>query len=354
MNGVAQKWYLTIENDTVMMTLYGKLTKSINNNHLEKLLEFPSVSTKQINMLIHLSKSLCQSNKIKSALKNKDVKLFENELEVQADKKRLYEEYLKKFGGRFANELKLETSDINEDFNNFSNLILTYNSLKTEYQATPMSSDTYVEKLFKKFASRREDFRLMRANMFAIIRKLALRIGECFEQKGLLLNRDDVFFLDFNDINGEIDVSAIDFKKIDERRREYSFFQTFHPPSHFKVENGLWPTFSNRESDLTNTGLGASKGQVVGKAVVLEEFSIPKKDSFEILVTRRTDPGWTALMALSKGIVVEHGGILSHASIVARELGIPAVIGIEKVCEKFATGDMLFVDGNNGIVQKVN
>jgi pyruvate,water dikinase len=58
-------------------------------------------------------------------------------------------------------------------------------------------------------------------------------------------------------------------------------------------------------------------------------------------------------MALSKGIIVEHGGILSHASIVARELGIPAVIGITGACEKFKTGDILFVDGEKGFVSKV-
>ena len=58
-------------------------------------------------------------------------------------------------------------------------------------------------------------------------------------------------------------------------------------------------------------------------------------------------------MGLSKGIIVEHGGILSHASIVARELGIPAVIGIKGACEKFNTGDIIFIDGEKGIVKRV-
>ena len=58
-------------------------------------------------------------------------------------------------------------------------------------------------------------------------------------------------------------------------------------------------------------------------------------------------------MALSKGIIVEHGGILSHASIVARELGIPAVIGITGACEQFNSGDILFIDGEKGFVSKV-
>ena len=99
--------------------------------------------------------------------------------------------------------------------------------------------------------------------------------------------------------------------------------------------------------------MGVSPGKTIGKAIVLKKFEIPKKNSFDIIVTKRTDPGWTALMGLSKGIIVEHGGILSHASIVARELGIPAVIGIKGACEKFKRGDILFIDGEKGFVKRV-
>jgi len=56
------------------------------------------------------------------------------------------------------------------------------------------------------------------------------------------------------------------------------------------------------------------------------------------------------LMALSKGLVVEHGGMLSHASIVARELQIPAVIGIKDACKRIRSGDMVLVDGDTGLV----
>ena len=82
----------------------------------------------------------------------------------------------------------------------------------------------------------------------------------------------------------------------------------------------------NEKNNSVNHVTGFSPGKIICKALVLIKFKMPKKNSFDIIVTRRTDPGWTALMGLSKGIIVEHGGILSHASIVARELGIPAVI----------------------------
>jgi len=107
------------------------------------------------------------------------------------------------------------------------------------------------------------------------------------------------------------------------------------------------------KSQNEKEGMGVSPGHATGRAIVLKEFTIPEPDSFEILVTKRTDPGWTALMALSQGIVVEHGGILSHASIVARELGIPAVIGAKGACSTYNSGDLLYVDGDKGFVHRM-
>ena len=76
MSGVLRKWYLTVENDTVMMTAYGKLTKSITSQELSKLLDFPSVSTKQINSLCSLSRMLCESKIIKQSLEEQNKQSF--------------------------------------------------------------------------------------------------------------------------------------------------------------------------------------------------------------------------------------------------------------------------------------
>ena len=353
MNGILRKWYLTVENDTIMMTAYGKLTKSITSDELSKLLDFPSVSTKQINSLCSLSRILCESKIIKQSLKKRNKQSFIAALNNYPEKREYYNEYLMKFGGRFANELKLETNDIIEDFSAFSTMILSYSKRKYDPVNQSHIEGKFLEKLFKKTASRREDFRLLRANMFAIIRKLCLHIGDCFVEKGLIENKNDVFFLDIGSVNGTTSLKETDFSKIKQIKREYNFFKTFRPPSYFKVKNGQWSLLENEKNNSGNNGTGVSPGKIIGKAIVLKKFEIPKKNSFDIIVTRRTDPGWTALMGLSKGIIVEQGGILSHASIVARELGIPAVIGIKGACEKFNTGDIIFIDGQRGIVKRV-
>ena len=115
LNGVIKKWYLTIENDTMMMTLYGKLSKGINKKSHQKLLDFKSVSTKQVNQLSLLSKEL-KDIQIKKSLIEKNSNSFKKHMRQNIKANKLFDSYINKFGGRFANESKLETSDINEDF----------------------------------------------------------------------------------------------------------------------------------------------------------------------------------------------------------------------------------------------
>ena len=78
---------------------------------------------------------------------------------------------------------------------------------------------------------------------------------------------------------------------------------------------------------------------------------MPDKIDFEILVTKHTDPGWTALIALSKGLIIEHGGVLSHASIVARDLGIPAVIGVRGATDLYKDGQKVEINGSTGEIK---
>jgi pyruvate,water dikinase len=91
-----------------------------------------------------------------------------------------------------------------------------------------------------------------------------------------------------------------------------------------------------------------------GKVRVFEEFSLPDRVDFDIMVARNTDPGWAALIGLSKGIIVENGGILSHAAIVSRELGIPTVIGVANVTQILKSGQVVEINGRTGEVRVVD
>jgi len=98
-------------------------------------------------------------------------------------------------------------------------------------------------------------------------------------------------------------------------------------------------------------GLGASPGVATGVARVIrgpEEFG--KLKNGDILVAPLTNPVWTPLFAIAAGVVTEVGGMLSHGAIVAREYGIPAVMGIPGATKLVREGEMVRVDGNKGVV----
>ena len=100
---------------------------------------------------------------------------------------------------------------------------------------------------------------------------------------------------------------------------------------------------------MTLTGRGSTPGLITGKVRLFPSFHMPE-DSFDILVAERTDPGWTPLIGLSKGMIIEYGGLLSHAAIVARELGVPTVIGVEGALQRLQNGQTVTIDGAKGTV----
>ena len=97
-------------------------------------------------------------------------------------------------------------------------------------------------------------------------------------------------------------------------------------------------------------GSPASPGSVTGKARVIHSPRGARLEPGEILVAPSTDPGWTPLFLTAGGLVMEMGGMMSHGAVVAREYGIPAVVGVANATERIATGDTITVDGSSGVV----
>jgi pyruvate,water dikinase len=98
------------------------------------------------------------------------------------------------------------------------------------------------------------------------------------------------------------------------------------------------------------TGVGASPGVAEGRAVVVTDPACPDFEPGDILVAHTTDPSWASIMFLAKALVVDIGGLLSHAAVVARELGVPCVMGTGNGTEALRTGDICRVDGSAGTV----
>ena len=119
------------------------------------------------------------------------------------------------------------------------------------------------------------------------------------------------------------------------------------------LPNGFLGGACNR-SDLSFTGLGASSGRATGPVQVVRSVSdFPLVEPGDVLVARSTNPAWTILFGRLAGVIVENGSRLSHAAIVAREYGIPAVVGLPGVGDVLSDGERVCVDGDAGTVKRM-
>jgi pyruvate,water dikinase len=108
------------------------------------------------------------------------------------------------------------------------------------------------------------------------------------------------------------------------------------------------PRAEATEGSATMNGHRVVPGRIEGRVLVMPEFQPGPWPEFDILVARHTDPGWSLLLAQSKGLVIEQGGLLSHASIVARELSIPTLVGVDGATLQLRTGDRIVLDATSG------
>jgi len=358
-----RRWYITLENDFFVMTYLGILKRVLGEDHLQQALIFPSKATEQVSALVSLSRQMNEHKTLWQAVESESVEAFNVELSQHPEIGKSLQNYLHSFGGRFANELKLESIGVDEDAKKLLVVLKAYSA----YRPKPTTRQAelrlpffkkivarIVLRKFKKYASRREEFRLLRSNTFAMARKLFRRMGKILANECVIEEPDDIFYLHLEEILAWPAKTNSDLpKKVSERKQLYTSFKDLAPPSHFSTINNQPPSvkgISKVESNLIHAR-PASPGLVTGKVKVFKDFSMPSHIDFDILVTSHTDPGWTALIALSKGLIIEHGGVLSHASIVARELGIPAVIGATDAVSILQDNQIVEIDGSSGIIK---
>ena len=179
------------------------------------------------------------------------------------------------------------------------------------------------------------------------IRASARRIGELLAAEGTIANRDDVFFLCEGEIAGR---RPDDIRGLIQRRRErYDHYLTLEVPTRWQGDPV--PEIVHDEiRAATLNGVGVSPGVVEGIARVVTDPACTDVEPGEILVTPATDPSWSSIMFISAALVVDIGGALSHAAIVARELAVPCVVNTKTGSRCIRTGDRCRVDGTTGTV----
>jgi pyruvate,water dikinase len=177
-------------------------------------------------------------------------------------------------------------------------------------------------------------------------------IGQQLVTTAVIEQVDDVFFLDLGEVRRGL--AGGDLRTLVVQRRE-AYEQELkrrHIPR-LLLSDGTEPeavAADDARADGALTGSPASTGTVTGRARVVLEPVGAHLEPGEILVAPSTDPGWTPLFLTAGGLVMEMGGSNSHGAVVAREYGIPAVVGVPDATHKIETGQLITVDGAAGLV----
>ncbi|MCY1054792.1 PEP/pyruvate-binding domain-containing protein [Nannocystis sp. SCPEA4] len=186
------------------------------------------------------------------------------------------------------------------------------------------------------------------ARLFSALQDIIAELGRRLHERGHLPVPEDIFYLTQAELRiwlaGQVPPRSEIEQLVRRRRATYA------------VVNGRWQKWSfavGRQDGATDVlrGVGASSGVVRGKArVIRDEHEFERLRAGEILVCPYTNPAWTPLFTLAAGVVTNTGGAVSHAAIVAREYGIPAVLGAAGATGRIADGQEILVDGNEGLV----
>jgi pyruvate,water dikinase len=210
---------------------------------------------------------------------------------------------------------------------------------------------------FRKLGGLREAPKFHLVRMLYAMRRLLAPIGLELATSGKLESSDDVYMLTLPELRAAI--AGADVRSLVRQRREEMTFEA----QRRRVPRILLSDGTDAEALVSNTprgavdanqqmlvGSGASSGRVTGVARVILDPHGAQLAPGEILVAPSTDPGWTPLFLTAGGLVMEMGGPMSHGAIVAREYGIPAVVGVSNATQAIHTGQTISVDGSAGTV----
>ena len=199
----------------------------------------------------------------------------------------------------------------------------------------------------------REEFKDVSTRFYHLIRQITLTLGARYSQLGFIDQTEDLFYVEKETIQAFItDQLAQESlqKAVQDNRIYCQAYRHFVPPGDLMETTAsaeMEKLMATKQSSLS--GIGANDGVVSGKVrILLDPKDIHQLQAGEILVTRFTDTGWSHAFGSIKGLITETGGVLCHASIVAREFGIPTIVCATKATENLKTGMTVTMNGTTG------
>ena len=373
-------WAIPILNDVKLMVFHGMLKKYFfNSEDQTEYLAFlqgltDRASLKPLEQLAQVGGVLAK------ALSDEQVETIDAlrktpswfQVSVAADA------YVTAFGSRTPGELKLESVRLTDDLADVlemalkahestftSNSVIRNNTAKQKL-AWPTNVHFYQRPLLRWVANNtrkaidwRERFRFNRAQTFDLSRTLYDAVGNILTAEGFLKTGRDIYWLTEQEVDEIVNAHAwsLDAKHIvAQRKKLFASYDKANMGLAIKGAGSIAGAHLNPVLSTDGTdgfaGRGVAPGLLTAEVVVCTEFDPTVDVRGKILVVHHIDPGWTLLFTQAAGIIAERGNALSHAAIIAREIGIPAVVAAVGATTILNTGDIVTINGTLGSITR--
>jgi pyruvate,water dikinase len=407
-NNLLWNWKAPIINDFYVMIFYGILKKLCNswcldtNGSLQNDLlcgEGNIESTQPTKKLLQLAKQAQKDTALKERLLTHspdELVFWLQELDENDGFKKAVYQYLQLYGFRCMNELKLEEPTLRDQPQFIFQVLKNY--LKSDdpeifnveareskeremRRAAEQKAFTAIKKnkgflprgVFfrwvlknaRKGVKNRENMRFARSKIYGLLRELLKVQGTIFARENIIQQPEDIFYLTIDEVWDYIKGTAVSVNLrglIGVRQAEYATYrqeEDLKPDDRFETYGMAYHTnrFKNRHIQSGGQdadglkGIGCCPGKISQVIKIVRNPSEDVQLNGEILVAERTDPGWIPLYPSISGLLIERGSILSHSAIVAREMGIPTIVGIPNLIANLKNGQWVEMDGSQGTVK---
>jgi pyruvate,water dikinase len=203
------------------------------------------------------------------------------------------------------------------------------------------------------FAGYREYPKYAIVSRHFVYKQSLLKEADRLVHAGELREKEDMFFLTFDELRDVLHTRRVDQQLVLQRKDAFEYYRSLTPPRVLTSE-GEAVTGAYRRDDLPRgalAGVAVSAGVVEGRARVVLDIGSAALEPGDILVTVSTDPSWTPLFVAITGMVTEVGGPMTHGAVIAREYGLPAVVGVENATRLIRDGQRIRVHGTDGYVE---
>jgi rifampicin phosphotransferase len=203
------------------------------------------------------------------------------------------------------------------------------------------------------FSGYREYPKYSIVSRYFVYKQALLKEAARLVRADVLREQQDIFHLTFQELHDLVRTKELDDQLISQRKHAFRAYQALTPPRVLTSEGEVVAGTYRRDDLPTGAliGLPVSAGTIEGRARVILDIAQAELEPGDILVTAYTDPSWTPLFLAIEGLVTEVGGLMTHGAVIAREYGLPAVVGVQQATRLIRDGQRIRVHGTDGFVE---